>query len=50
MKYRHAHAVPDSPEPWDFSKHPAADLVIINLGTSTSSKANQSLPRLILMF
>lgn len=24
-------------EPWDFSKHPAADLVIINLGTNDRS-------------
>ncbi|GAB1311692.1 GDSL-like Lipase/Acylhydrolase-like protein [Madurella fahalii] len=30
----------DNPEPWDFRKHPAADLVIINIGTNDHNEAN----------
>ncbi|KAK2768029.1 gdsl-like lipase acylhydrolase domain protein [Colletotrichum kahawae] len=30
----------DNPEPWDFSRNPAADLVIINLGTNDANSAN----------
>ncbi|KAK4453381.1 SGNH hydrolase-type esterase domain-containing protein [Podospora aff. communis PSN243] len=30
----------DIPEPWDFSKHPAADLVIINIGTNDQNSHN----------
>jgi lysophospholipase L1-like esterase len=30
----------DNPEPWDFSKNPAADLVVINIGTNDNNKAN----------
>ncbi|KAJ2903293.1 GDSL-like Lipase/Acylhydrolase [Zalerion maritima] len=30
----------DDPEPWDFSAHPAADLVIINIGTNDQNEAN----------
>jgi hypothetical protein len=30
----------DNPEPWDFSKHAAADIVVINLGTNDANKAN----------
>ncbi|KAH8885698.1 SGNH hydrolase [Thozetella sp. PMI_491] len=30
----------DNPEPWDFSKHPAADLVIINIGTNDQNAHN----------
>ncbi|KAF6819427.1 GDSL-like lipase acylhydrolase [Colletotrichum musicola] len=30
----------DDPEPWDFSKNPAADLVVINLGTNDANAAN----------
>lgn len=29
-----------TPETWDFKKHPAADLVIINLGTNDNNSAN----------
>lgn len=31
---------PDNPEPWDFSKHPAADLVVINIGTNDNNAEN----------
>ncbi|KXX79261.1 hypothetical protein MMYC01_203980 [Madurella mycetomatis] len=30
----------DDPEPWDFGKHPAADLVVINIGTNDHNEAN----------
>ncbi len=30
----------DSPEPWDFKKHPPANIVIINLGTNDNNSAN----------
>ncbi|KAK5662911.1 hypothetical protein OQA88_6323 [Cercophora sp. LCS_1] len=30
----------DKPEPWDFSKQPAADVVIINIGTNDQNSAN----------
>lgn len=30
----------DHPEVWDFSKHPAADIVVINLGTNDYNSAN----------
>lgn len=30
----------DDPEPWDFSKKPAADLVVINIGTNDQNAAN----------
>ncbi len=30
----------DNPEPWDFSKHPAADLVVINIGTNDHNEHN----------
>ena len=30
----------DKPEKWNFSKQPAADLVIINLGTNDANPAN----------
>ncbi|KAF6812344.1 GDSL-like lipase acylhydrolase [Colletotrichum sojae] len=33
-------ACTDDPEPWDFSKNPAADLVVINLGTNDANAAN----------
>ncbi|KAK3901177.1 hypothetical protein C8A05DRAFT_35134, partial [Staphylotrichum tortipilum] len=33
-------SVGDNPEPWDFSKHPAADLVVIRIGTNENNKAN----------
>lgn len=31
---------PDNPEPWDFKKHPAADIVVINIGTNDQNAAN----------
>lgn len=30
----------DEPEVWDFSAHPAADIVVINLGTNDANSAN----------
>jgi hypothetical protein len=30
----------DNPEPWNFKAHPAADLVIINLGTNDNNTYN----------
>lgn len=30
----------DEPEVWDFSKHPAADIVVINLGTNDANPSN----------
>lgn len=30
----------DNPEPWDFSKHPEADIVVINIGTNDQNEAN----------
>jgi hypothetical protein len=30
----------DKPEPWDFSKRPAADIVVINIGTNDNNEAN----------
>lgn len=30
----------DNPEPWEFEKHPAADLVVINIGTNDNNEAN----------
>lgn len=31
---------PDNPEPWDFSKRPAADIVVINIGTNDQNSHN----------
>lgn len=31
---------PDNPEPWDFRKHPSADIVVINIGTNDQNAAN----------
>lgn len=31
----------ENPEPWDFSRNPAADLVVINLGTNDANAANK---------
>ncbi|WQF82882.1 Putative SGNH hydrolase superfamily, CtCE2-like domain-containing protein [Colletotrichum destructivum] len=33
-------ACADDPEPWDFSRNPAADLAVINLGTNDANAAN----------
>ncbi|KDN62128.1 putative GDSL-like Lipase/Acylhydrolase [Colletotrichum sublineola] len=33
-------ACTDDPEPWDFSRNPPADLVVINLGTNDANAAN----------
>ncbi|KAK2040317.1 GDSL-like Lipase/Acylhydrolase [Colletotrichum somersetense] len=33
-------ACADDPEPWDFSRNPPADLVVINLGTNDANAAN----------
>ncbi|WDK18106.1 GDSL-like Lipase/Acylhydrolase [Colletotrichum graminicola] len=33
-------ACADDPEPWDFSRNPPADLVVINLGTNDANDAN----------
>ncbi|OIW30932.1 Lipase, GDSL-like protein [Coniochaeta ligniaria NRRL 30616] len=30
----------DDPEPWDFKKNPAADIVVINIGTNDQNAAN----------
>ncbi|KAK4145780.1 lipase [Dichotomopilus funicola] len=30
----------DNPEPWDFENHPAADIVVINIGTNDNNEAN----------
>lgn len=30
----------ENPEPWDFKKHPAADIVVINIGTNDHNAAN----------
>lgn len=30
----------ENAEPWDFSKHPAADLVVINIGTNDQNAYN----------
>ncbi|KAI6712302.1 acetylxylan esterase [Diplocarpon mali] len=30
----------DKPIPWDFQRHPAADIVVINLGTNDNNSAN----------
>jgi len=30
----------DHPEPWDFKKHPAADITVINIGTNDNNTAN----------
>jgi hypothetical protein len=30
----------DNPEPWNFCKHPAADIVVINIGTNDQNAAN----------
>ncbi|KAL1840850.1 hypothetical protein VTJ49DRAFT_7693 [Mycothermus thermophilus] len=30
----------ENPEPWDFSKHPAADIVVINIGTNDNNEHN----------
>jgi lysophospholipase L1-like esterase len=32
--------IADKPEPWDFKKHPAADIVVINIGTNDQNQAN----------
>ncbi len=37
---RASRLVVDNPEPWDFSKHPAADLVVINIGTNDHNAHN----------
>ncbi|KAJ4298694.1 hypothetical protein N0V88_003726 [Collariella sp. IMI 366227] len=36
---RRSDADTDKPEPWDFSKRPAADLVVINIGTNDNNPA-----------
>ncbi|KAK0655824.1 Lipase, GDSL-like protein [Cercophora newfieldiana] len=38
--WRATEAHGNNPEPWDFSKHPAADLVIINIGTNDQNSHN----------
>ncbi|KAK3336650.1 Lipase, GDSL-like protein [Cercophora scortea] len=38
--YRASVAYGDNPEPWDFSKRPAADIVVINIGTNDQNAAN----------
>jgi lysophospholipase L1-like esterase len=35
-----AHNATDKPEPWDFSKRPAADIVVVNIGTNDNNEAN----------
>jgi lysophospholipase L1-like esterase len=35
-----AHNATDKPEPWDFSTRPAADIVVINIGTNDNNEAN----------
>ena len=34
------HSETEEPEPWDFSKRPAADAVVINIGTNDNNVAN----------
>jgi lysophospholipase L1-like esterase len=34
------HNATDKPEPWDFSKRPAADIVVVNIGTNDNNEAN----------
>ncbi|KAK1758626.1 SGNH hydrolase-type esterase domain-containing protein [Echria macrotheca] len=38
--WRASQAFGDNPEPWDFSKQPAADLVVINIGTNDQNSHN----------
>ena len=38
--YRATQIYGDNPEPWDFAAHPAADIVVINLGTNDNNTAN----------
>ncbi|KAJ4408254.1 hypothetical protein N0V85_004250 [Neurospora sp. IMI 360204] len=38
--YRASVMYGDNPEPWDFSKRPAADIVIINIGTNDQNSHN----------
>ncbi|KAK0612917.1 Lipase, GDSL-like protein [Bombardia bombarda] len=38
--YRASVMYGDNPEPWDFSKRPAADIVVINIGTNDQNAAN----------
>ncbi|KAK0729954.1 Lipase, GDSL-like protein [Lasiosphaeris hirsuta] len=38
--YRASVAYGDNPEAWDFSKRPAADIVVINIGTNDQNSAN----------
>jgi lysophospholipase L1-like esterase len=35
-----SHTLLDNPEPWDFKKQPAADIVVINIGTNDNNQAN----------
>ncbi|KAG8623112.1 hypothetical protein KVT40_008088 [Elsinoe batatas] len=38
--YRASQIWGDSPEEWDFASHPAADIVLINIGTNDNNTAN----------
>ncbi|KAF4555790.1 Hypothetical protein D9617_2g057540 [Elsinoe fawcettii] len=38
--YRATQIWGDNPEPWDFAAHPAADIVLINIGTNDNNTAN----------
>ncbi|KAK3354913.1 SGNH hydrolase-type esterase domain-containing protein [Neurospora tetraspora] len=38
--YRASVMYGDNPEPWDFSKRPAADIVVINIGTNDQNSHN----------
>ncbi|KAJ9143668.1 Lipase, GDSL-like protein [Coniochaeta hoffmannii] len=38
--YRASVMYGDDPEPWDFKSHPAADIVVINIGTNDQNAAN----------
>ncbi|KAH7361212.1 acetylxylan esterase [Pyrenochaeta sp. MPI-SDFR-AT-0127] len=38
--WRAAQIYGENPEPWDFKKHQAADIVLINLGTNDNNTAN----------
>ncbi|KAK4157028.1 lipase [Chaetomidium leptoderma] len=40
MSYRASVIHGENPEPWDFKKHPAADIVVINIGTNDNNEAN----------
>lgn len=38
--YRASQIYGENPEPWNFAAHPAADIVLINLGTNDNNTAN----------